>query len=136
MTWDSKLRQLGYRITPQRQLVLEAIEELKHATPEQILVTVSKKMNGINLSTIYRTLDVLEKVGLVSHSHLGHGAPTYHSLEEETHIHLVCSNCETVQSITADVMEYTVRALRADRAFEVDVSHVTFHGLCNKCSKK
>ena len=49
MTWDSKLRQLGYRITPQRQLVLEAIEELKHATPEQILVAVSKKMNGINL---------------------------------------------------------------------------------------
>lgn len=136
MNWDSKLRQLGYRITPQRQLVLEAIDELKHATPEQILAAVSKKMTGINLSTIYRTLDVLEKVGLVSHSHLGHGAPTYHSLEEETHIHLVCSKCENVQSISADVMEYTVRALRADKSFEVDVSHVTFHGLCSSCSKK
>ncbi|MFZ9693279.1 MAG: Fur family transcriptional regulator [Candidatus Nanopelagicales bacterium] len=136
MNWDNKLRQLGYRITPQRQVVLEAIGELKHATPEQILATVNKKMSGINLSTIYRTLEVLEKVGLVSHSHLGHGAPTYHSVEEETHIHLVCANCERVQSISADIMEYTVRALRADRAFEVDVSHVTFHGLCDKCSKK
>ena len=136
MSWDIKLRQLGYRITPQRQVVLEAIEELKHATPEQILATVSKKLTGINLSTIYRTLEVLEKVGLVSHSHLGHGAPTYHSVEEETHIHLVCSNCEKVQSISADIMEYTVRTLRADQAFEVDVSHVTFHGLCNACLKK
>ena len=74
--WDAKLRDQGYRITPQRQLVLRAVEELQHATPEEILTEVQKTASGVNLSTVYRTLEVLEEVGLVSHAHLGHGAPT------------------------------------------------------------
>ena len=69
--WDAKLRDQGYRITPQRQLVLRAVEELQHATPEEILTEVQKTASGVNLSTVYRTLEVLEEVGLVSHAHLG-----------------------------------------------------------------
>ena len=71
--WKSDLRQRGYRLTPQRQLVLEAVDTLEHATPDDILVEVRKTASGVNISTVYRTLELLEELGLVSHAHLGHG---------------------------------------------------------------
>lgn len=131
--WDRRLRSQGYRITPQRQLVLDAVNTIRHGTPDEILSEVKKKATGVNLSTIYRALEVLEEVGLVNHAHIGHGAPTYHAVDGHTHIHLACEKCGAVESISADVMEQLVRVLRADRGFEVDVSHVAFHGQCRKC---
>ena len=59
--WERRLRDHGFRITPQRQLVLEAVESLRHGTPEEILVEVQRTASGVNLSTIYRTLEVLER---------------------------------------------------------------------------
>ena len=60
--WDRRLHEHGFRITPQRQLVLEAVERLQHGTPETILAEVQKTATGVNLSTVYRTLEVLESV--------------------------------------------------------------------------
>lgn len=131
--WDRRLHQHGYRITPQRQLVLQAVETLRHGSPEELLAEVQRHASGVNLSTIYRALEVLEKVGLVTHSHIGHGAPTYHTVDEVTHIHLACDGCGQVQSIHADVLEPLARALRADKGFDIDVSHVSFHGRCRTC---
>ena len=74
-TWDDTLRASGFRVTPQRQLVLEAVTKLEHATPEEIFGDIHQRARGVNVSTVYRTLEVLEKVGLVTHTHLGHGAP-------------------------------------------------------------
>ena len=71
-------RAQGYRLTPQRQLVLEAVAALGHATPDEICAEVRKTARGVNISTVYRTLELLEELGLVTHAHLGHGAPTYH----------------------------------------------------------
>ena len=99
--WKSDLRQRGYRLTPQRQLVLEAVDTLEHATPDDILVEVRKTASGVNISTVYRTLELLEELGLVSHAHLGHGAPTYHLADRHHHLHLVCRDCTKV--IEADV---------------------------------
>ena len=131
--WDRRLHAHGYRITPQRQLVLQAVEALRHGTPEELLAEVQRHAAGVNLSTIYRALEVLEQVGLVTHSHIGHGAPTYHTIDEVTHIHLACDACGTVESVPADVLEPVARALRADRGFDIDVSHVSFHGRCRAC---
>lgn len=131
--WDRRLHQHGYRITPQRQLVLQAVETLRHGSPEELLAEVQRHAAGVNLSTIYRALEVLEKVGLVTHSHIGHGAPTYHSVDDHTHIHLACDACGAVESITADILEPLARALRADKGFDIDVSHVSFHGRCRNC---
>ena len=131
--WARRLRAEGFRITPQRQLVLDAVNVLRHGTPEEILAEVQRHASGVNLSTIYRALEVLEQVGLVTHAHIGHGAPTYHAVDDETHIHLACDACGSIESITADVMEALVRGLRADKGFEVDVSHVAFHGRCRSC---
>lgn len=131
--WDDVLRDQGYRITPQRQLVLEAVNTLGHATPEELLAEVQKTAAAVNLSTIYRTLEVLEQVGLVTHAHIGHGAPTYHSVDTDAHIHLVCDTCQSVTSISADAAELFVQMLREKVGFETDVAHVSVHGQCATC---
>jgi Fur family transcriptional regulator, ferric uptake regulator len=132
-SWEQRLRSGGYRITPQRQLVLESVERLGHGTPEELLVEVQKTASGVNLSTIYRNLEVLEEVGLVTHAHIGHGAPTYHSVDDHVHIHLVCDRCGTVQSIEATVAEPFLNDLREATGFVTDVSHVALHGMCADC---
>ena len=131
--WERRLRARGYRITPQRQLVLEAVETLRHATPDELLVEVQRTAAGVNLSTIYRTLEVLEEVGLVSHAHIGHGAPTYHAVEDEAHIHLVCDGCGEVISIHVDVAEPFVRVLNEQVGFDTDITHFSVHGRCAAC---
>ncbi len=132
--WTARLRARGFRITPQRQLVLEAVESLGHGTPEEILAEVQQTASGVNLSTIYRTLEVLEEVGLVTHAHIGHGAPTYHSVDEHVHIHLVCDRCGAVLSAPASVATPFVSRLQRDYGFVTDITHVSVHGHCSTCA--
>ena len=88
-----ELRAKGYRLTPQRQFVLQAVASLDHATPEAICEEVRRTARGVNLSTVYRTLELLEELGLVTHTHLGHGAQIYHTADQPAHVHLVCRRC-------------------------------------------
>ena len=134
--WERRLREQGFRITPQRQLVLEAVEHLRHGTPEEILVEVQRTASGVNLSTIYRTLEVLEEVGLVTHAHIGHGPPTYHAVDEHVHIHLVCDRCGAVQSVPAGVATDFVGDLEEQYGFRTDISHVSVHGRCAECKDR
>jgi Fur family ferric uptake transcriptional regulator len=133
--WEQRLRAGGYRITPQRQLVLEAVESLRHGTPEELLAEVQRTATGVNLSTIYRSLEVLEEVGLVTHAHIGHGAPTYHAVDDHVHIHLVCDSCGTVRSIGASIAEPFLDLVRDRTGFVTDISHVALHGRCADCSQ-
>lgn len=128
-----ELRARGYRLTPQRQLVLEAVEELGHATPEAVLNAVRQKARGVNMSTIYRTLELLEDLELVSHAHLGHGAPTYHATSSPGHAHLVCRACGRVTEVPPETVEPLTDSLRKTHAFHVDVRHLTIFGDCAKC---
>jgi Fur family ferric uptake transcriptional regulator len=131
--WDEELRARGYRVTPQRQLVLEAIAKLDHATPEEIAAQVQETARGVNISTIYRTLELLDKLGLVTHTHLGHGAPTYHLATDADHVHLVCQECGRVTEVPPDGIRPLVVALDQEQGFETDVSHLTFFGRCAEC---
>ena len=134
--WDRRLHEHGFRITPQRQLVLEAVERLQHGTPETILAEVQKTATGVNLSTVYRTLEVLESVGLVTHAHIGHGSPTYHAVDEDLHIHLVCDRCAQVMSVPAVVAAPFVAELLREQGFVTDLTHMAIHGLCASCQAK
>ncbi|MGA0979132.1 MAG: Fur family transcriptional regulator [Candidatus Nanopelagicales bacterium] len=120
-------------MTPQRTLVLAAVNDLGHATPEEILARVQVEAPKVNLSTVYRTLEVLEDVGLVTHAHLGHGSPTYHSVDEDLHIHLVCRKCDGIDSIPASSAREFLGALEQERGFATDVGHMAIHGLCRSC---
>lgn len=127
------LRSRGLRLTAQRQLVLEAVYELGHSTPDQIHAAVARTAAGINITTVYRTLELLEELGLVTHAHLSHGAPTYHALGENQHAHLVCRACGSVAEVPPTALEPLARALAADRGFIIDVGHVALFGLCADC---
>ncbi len=131
--WQAALRAKGYRLTPQRQLVLEAVNALGHATPDDIVDQVRRTASGVNISTVYRTLELLEELGLVTHTHLGHGAPTYHAVTEEEHVHLVCRVCGHVDEISPDVLDGVVRRIAGERGFSVDVGHFAIFGVCATC---
>lgn len=131
--WKAQLRARGYRLTPQRQLVLEAVGELGHATPEAISAAVRRTASGVNISTVYRTLELLEELGLVQHTHLGHGAPTYSVAGVDDHVHLVCRVCEGVEEVPATVVADVVARLEGEHGFTVDVSHFALFGRCRHC---
>jgi Fur family ferric uptake transcriptional regulator len=132
--WQAELRAKGYRLTPQRQLVLEAVNALGHATPDEIVEQVRRTASGVNISTVYRTLELLEELELVTHTHLGHGAPTYHAASEDEHVHLVCRVCGHVDEVTHEVVADVVRRVGAERGFTVDVGHFAIFGVCAGCT--
>lgn len=132
-TWDDTLRAGGYRVTPQRQLVLEAVTKLEHATPEEIYAEVRQTAVGINVSTVYRTLELLEQIGLITHTHLGHGANRYHLAANAQHSHLVCRECGAVTEVDPAEVAALVSALHAKYGFETDVGHLTVFGTCAQC---
>jgi Fur family transcriptional regulator, ferric uptake regulator len=128
-----RLRDRGYRLTPQRELILAAVETLGHATPDEVLAEVRRQSAAVNASTVYRTLEVLEGLGLVRHAHLSERAPTYHSVSDHEHFHLVCRNCGRIVSVAPDVLESVTDQLRDTRNFNVDVGHLTMFGACVDC---
>ncbi|GII85331.1 transcriptional repressor [Sphaerisporangium siamense] len=132
-TWHEELRARGYRVTPQRQLVLEAVTRLGHATPEDICAAVQETARGVNISTVYRTLELLEQLGMVTHTHLGHGAPTYHLASEADHVHLVCRGCGEITEISPTLVGDLVTTLDKELGFETDVQHLTIFGRCRTC---
>jgi Fur family transcriptional regulator, ferric uptake regulator len=133
--WHEELRARGYRVTPQRQLVLEAVTALRHATPEEICAEVQRTARGVNISTIYRTLELLEQLGLVKHTHLGHKPPTYHLATEANHVHLVCRECGEVYDVTPTVARGLVEVPEDEHGFETDVHHLTVYGRCRNCRR-
>ena len=129
----TKLRDSGYRLTPQRELILAAVDTLGHATPDEVLAEVREHAQAVNASTVYRTLEVLEELGLVRHAHLRDRAPTYHTVTDHEHFHLVCRNCRRVISVDPNVLTPLLRQLESDHRFAVDVGHLTVFGRCEEC---
>lgn len=131
--WQADLRARGYRLTPQRQLVLEAVASLGHATPDDIVTAVRRTATGVNISTVYRTLELLEELGLVTHTHLGHGPPTYHAATDDDHVHLVCRVCGTVSETAPGLVDGVVAELLETEGFRADVGHLAIFGTCRGC---
>jgi len=133
--WQEKLRSRGYRLTPQREFVLRAVEHLGHATPDEVLAEVRKESSAVNVSTVYRTLELLEELGLVRHAHITDRAPTYHSTATPPHLHTVCRSCGTVDEVPVESVGPLVESLRAERGFVTDVGHLTVFGTCRACTQ-
>jgi Fur family ferric uptake transcriptional regulator len=127
------LRARGYRMTPQRRaIVTEIMQTSGHISPQAIVARVRHRVPGVNASTIYRTLDLLEELGYVSHAHLESGAE-YHHLGTDEHVHLVCSRCGRSQSVAAADVEALARAVRKRTGFAPDFTHFAVSGLCARC---
>ena len=134
--WQARLRAKGYRLTPQRELVLRAVERLGHATPDEVLAAVREESSAVNISTVYRTLEVLEELDLVRHAHITDRAPTYHSAATPAHVHLVCRSCGKVAEVSPDVVEPMTATLQNSYGFTTDVGHLTVFGTCSECAEQ
>lgn len=131
--WQARLRASGHRLTPQRELVLAAVEKLGHATPDEVYAEVRTHSQSINLSTVYRTLELLNELHLIRHAHLTDRAPTYHSATGHEHAHFVCRGCKKTISVGRGEMEAALGPLAAAYDFAPDYGHLTVFGLCGDC---
>jgi Fur family transcriptional regulator, ferric uptake regulator len=126
-----RLRARGLRMTPQRDEVLQAVRQLRHATPDQ----VSEAVPAVDVTTVYRTLELLEELGLVRHTHLGHGAPSYRPADDD-HVHVVCHSCGAVVDAPQDLADGVARRLVDEQGFVLDRAHFTVFGSCRDCRRE
>lgn len=130
------LKEKGLKLTPQRRLIVDAIHDAEaHLTAEEIIDHVQTRMPEVHKSTIYRTLDLLEKYGCVFKSELGSHS-IYHHTEEGHHHHLVCSRCGKTIDCDEDLFSPVERLLGEKHGFKVSFKHVVISGLCKECSSK
>ena len=131
-----RLRARGLRLTAQRQRVLEAVAALEHATPEAIGARLREQAGpdgaAPDTSTVYRNLELLERLGLVWHTHLGKGAPVYHAFEHP-HLHVVCQSCGEIESVDPHLLDAAAERLATELGFTLDIGHVALSGTCRAC---
>jgi Fe2+ or Zn2+ uptake regulation protein len=127
------VRQHGGRITSSRRFLLRAFFETEgHRTAEELATEVQAQAPDIHLSTIYRNLDELEKLGVIVHSHLGHGPATYH-LATSVHGHFVCEDCGTMIEVPESMFASLTRAAEEQFEFVIDPHHFAMLGRCANC---
>ena len=128
------LRERGLRMTPQRQLILDAIESLQgHISAEAVHSRVTEQFPQINISTVYRTLDLLEEMELVRHTHFDDGVAQYHLAETELHQHLICRGCGTEQELDVEILHPLGDLLDKQYGFKLDLAHFALIGRCANC---
>jgi len=130
----ARLRGDGVRITTARRLVIQAlVEGSTHPTAEELLEAVRELAPDVHASTVYRNLEELERLGVVTHTHLGHGPATYH-LAAEAHGHLVCERCGADFEAPAPLFEQLARGAKEQLGFTVRPYHFAVLGICEKCA--
>jgi Fur family ferric uptake transcriptional regulator len=130
----SRLAQKGYRMTPQRLMILEAIEGASgHVSAEEIFQDIKKRYPGLNISTVYRTLELLKETGLVTETDMGDGRVRFHSAGHEHHHHLVCSRCGKVIDLNEETLSPLIDALSKKYGFRADLKHLAIFGYCKDC---
>jgi Fur family ferric uptake transcriptional regulator len=127
------LRGRGFRITPQRRaIVAEIMRTQGHISPTSLVRSVQSQIPGVNASTIYRTLALLEEVGVLAHAHLEGGAE-YHRAEEAGHVHLTCSKCGSEDDLSLAEAAQLQTLIQQHHGFLPDLTHFAISGVCADC---
>jgi len=133
MSCSIVLKDKGYRLTPQRRMILDIIHAAEgHISADEILSRLEGKISGINKSTVYRTLELMESLNLVVRSEFG-GVKVYHHSDEGHHHHLVCKKCGREFHCDEAAFMPLKQSLRKKLGFEADLSHHIVRGLCRDC---
>ena len=132
----SRLSQKGYRLTPQRLMILEAIEGASgHVSAEEIYQKIKERYPGLNISTVYRTMELLKKTGMVTETDMGDGRVRFHSVGHEHHHHLVCSKCGSVVDLDESMLSPLTVLLTEKYGFSADLKHLAIFGRCKDCAR-
>lgn len=130
-----RLRDEGYRLTPQRRLVWDALHRAEgHLTAEQIHGAVSQVVPDFNVASVYRTLTLLSDLGLAKEVRLGDGRGYWELTHSDDVVHLHCRACRSVDHHTADFVADIRSHLAADHGFDPEDVEVVVHGLCSDCA--
>jgi len=128
------LRELGYRLTPQRMLILTALQQSNdHVSAEEIHAQVCAKYPHVNISTIYRTLELLKNLGLVTETDLGGGRYRYHFGDKGHHHHLICEMCGATIEVDESQFLPLKHTLLKEYGFQANISHLAIFGRCQNC---
>ncbi|HEV2360115.1 MAG TPA: transcriptional repressor, partial [Acidimicrobiales bacterium] len=128
------LRSRGLRVTTARRILLETLFDASgHKTADELAAVIQSRAPDVHLSTIYRNLDELERLGLVVHAHLGHGPATYH-LASAAHGHFVCEVCGAMVEAPDELFEELGTAARERYGFTIDPHHFAVLGRCAVCA--
>ncbi|HJX03467.1 MAG TPA: Fur family transcriptional regulator [Dehalococcoidia bacterium] len=133
MSCNATLKENGLKLTPQRRLILDILHSAGgHISAEEIIRTVQKQMPGVNKTTIYRTLELLEKLDCVYKSEVDDRF-IYHHADSGHHHHIICSQCGRTLDCEEDLFAPIEDTLREKYGFECDLKHMVINGLCHKC---
>jgi Fur family ferric uptake transcriptional regulator len=128
------LRSRGLRMTPQRRaIVAEVMRTPGHISPAAVARKVQGEMPGVNASTVYRTLTLLEDVGVLQHSHVETGAE-YHRSQEAEHVHLTCGHCGRDDPLSLTEAHALQELIRTHHGFVADLTHFAITGRCVDCA--
>ncbi|NMF04989.1 Fur family transcriptional regulator [Clostridium beijerinckii] len=135
------LKKKGYKLTPQRRSIVDTIieNEGQHLTAEEIYDSVKKSCPEIGLATVYRTILLLEELGVISRLDLNDGCSRYeivHSNETHRHHHLICNICHKVLEVQDDLLEDLESGIENQYKFKILDHSVKFFGVCDECQKK
>jgi Fur family transcriptional regulator, ferric uptake regulator len=137
VTWESlpaRFRERGLRWTPQRRLLVSVLAATDgHITGSELVERCRAVDPGTIPSTVYRTLDVFEEMGLIRHAHGVDGREEYHVLPATDHGHLHCMGCGRSWELASSDVKVLTDRLRRSQGFEVDLSHVSVSGRCQEC---
>ncbi len=129
------LRSAGGRITkPREQIVRTLIGGSGHLSAEELAERVHQSNPSIHITTVYRTLDALERLGVVNHVHLGHGRAIYH-LANDAHYHLYCQECGKIEEVPPSLFAGVDRKITQEWGFKTVLSHFAFIGFCRSCQE-
>ncbi|MGH9043306.1 MAG: Fur family transcriptional regulator [Acidimicrobiales bacterium] len=127
------LRARGGRATPSRRILLEVLFDARdHLTAEELAAAVQARAPDVHLSTIYRSVEDLQQLGVVAHSHLGHGPATY-QLASMAHSHFICEDCGAIVEAADELFEGLARAVKAKLGFHINPRHFAMLGRCSRC---
>ena len=133
-TYLEKLRKNGYRITPQREMIVQIIAHCgRHMSAEEVMENVRAKTTSVNIATVYRTLDMLVENGLASKFDLGNGKTAYATGEHGPHVHLVCKHCGSVTEVSEQDISAFLGKIETLYDFDCNPYHFSVHGLCSDC---
>jgi Fur family ferric uptake transcriptional regulator len=131
------LRESGQRPTPQRLMILSILRHREgHLTAAEILAEVKKEYPYVDISTIYRTMNALKELHLVSETDMGSGEYSYEWRLDEPHHHLVCRRCGRELSLDSTYLEGMGERLLKDYGFHAEMDHVAIFGICEDCERK
>jgi len=137
MSCHETLLEKGHRLTPQRMLVIEALHSAdEHISAEEIYEQLYSRYPYSNISTVYRTLELLKKLDLVTETDFGEGRVRYHVAEKGHHHHLVCRSCGKVIDLEESVLQPLEYTLLQEYGFDADLRHLAISGECSGCRRK